>query len=116
MTRIHLVSGAAAAFMLAGSLSSTPASAGDRLSPGGAAALFHFGLNRAAEADRKLAAVGAALQEVLPSLQRLAGLADHLALEGEVRERVTGELSEFFNAFAGLLTQATAVLREGEEA
>ena len=43
MTRIHLVSGAAAAFMLAGSLSSTPASAGDRLSPGGAAALGAVG-------------------------------------------------------------------------
>lgn len=80
---------------------------------GVAAALFHFGMSRAAEADRKLAAVGKALQEVLPALQRLAGLADHLHLEGEAREKVMGELSAFFNAFASLLSQATAVLNEG---
>lgn len=82
---------------------------------GVAAALFHFGMSRSADADRKLAAVGTSLQDVLPALQRLAGLPDHLALEGEVREKVTAELSTFFNAFAALLGQATAVLREGEE-
>lgn len=81
---------------------------------GVAASLFHFGMSRAAEADRKLAAVGKSLHDVLPALQQLAGLADRLNLEGEVRERVMGELSTFFNAFAALLGEATDVLREGE--
>ena len=77
---------------------------------GVAAAIFHFGMSRAVEAERKLGAVGAAIQEVLPALQRLSELPDHAALEGEVRDRVMVELSTFFTAFAGLLSRASATL------
>lgn len=77
---------------------------------GVAAALFRFGLDRAALADRKVAAVAQAIGDVLPALQRLAELADRAGLQGEARERVTAELSAFFNGFAGLMTRAQAAL------
>jgi hypothetical protein len=79
-----------------------------------AAALFNYGLRRARGADEKLAAVAAALNDALPALQRLSTLADITEPEGEARERVTGELSTFFNAFAGLMSRATAAL-QGKE-
>ena len=79
-----------------------------------AAALFNYGVQRARAADEKLAAVGSALNDALPALQRLSTLADHAALEGEPRERVTAELSTFFNAFAALMARATAAL-QGKE-
>ncbi len=76
-----------------------------------AAALFTYGMGRARAADEKLAAVANALNETLPALQRLATLPDNAALEGDARERVTVELSTFFNAFSSLLAKATEVLR-----
>ena len=56
----------------------------------------------------------AALNDALPALQRLSTLPDHAALDGEPRERVTAELSTFFNAFAGLMARATAALQAKE--
>jgi hypothetical protein len=79
-----------------------------------AAALFNYGIERARAADEKLTAVAAALNDALPALQRLSTLPDHAALEGEARERATAELSTFFNAFAGLMSRATAAL-QGKE-
>jgi hypothetical protein len=79
-----------------------------------AAALFSYGIQRARAADEKLAAVASALNDALPALQRLSTLPDHAALEGEPRERVTAELSTFFNAFAGLMARATAALQAKE--
>lgn len=79
-----------------------------------AAALFNYGVRRARAADEKLAAVAGALNDALPALQRLSTLADQAELEGEARERVTGELATFFNAFAGLMTRATAALQGNE--
>lgn len=84
---------------------------------GVAAALFRFGLDRAARADRKVTAVAEAIGDVLPALQRLAELADRADLQGEARVRATAELSAFFSAFAGLMTRAQAALEgEGPEA
>lgn len=80
---------------------------------GVAAALFRFGLDRAARADRKVTAVASAIGDVLPALQRLAELAERAGLEGDAKERVTAELSAFFNAFAGLMTRAQSAL-EGD--
>ena len=79
-----------------------------------AAALFGYGLQRAHAADEKLAAVASALNDALPALHRLSTLADHAKLEGEIRERVTAELSTFFNAFAGLMGRATAALQKNQ--
>jgi hypothetical protein len=79
-----------------------------------AAALFNYGIQRARAADEKLAAVASALNDALPALQRLSTLPDHAALEGEPRERVTAELSTFFNAFAGLMARATTALQAKE--
>src|SRR5215213_5120946 len=62
----------------------------------------------------ELSDVAAALNDALPALQRLSTLPDHAALEGEPRERVTAELSTFFNAFAGLMARATAALQAKE--
>lgn len=79
-----------------------------------AAGLFNYGVRRARTADEKLAAVAGALNDALPALQRLSTLADNAELEGEARERVTSELATFFNAFAGLMTRATAALQGNE--
>lgn len=76
-----------------------------------AAALFNDGIQRARAADEKLAAVGSALNDALPALQRLSTLAETAELEGEARQRVTAELATFFNAFAGLMARATAALQ-----
>ena len=80
--------------------------------PNVSGAIFRFGMNRADVADRKLAAVAAALQGVLPALERLSGLADRAGLEGEAAERAMAEVSAFITAFAGLMTEATAVLSQ----
>lgn len=77
-----------------------------------AAALFNYGIRRSRGADEKVAAVAAALHDTLPALQRLSTLADAAQLEGDARERVTAELSAFFNAFAGLMSRATAALQD----
>ena len=77
---------------------------------GVSAALFHFGTAQADAADRKLAAVAAELQNAMPALERLAGIAERAQLDGEARDRVLAEVSLFFNAFAGLMSRATAVL------
>ena len=79
-----------------------------------AAALFKYGIRRAQAADEKLAAVGTALNDALPALQRLSTLPDHAELQGDARERVTMELATFFNSFAGLMARATAALQEKE--
>jgi hypothetical protein len=76
-----------------------------------AAALFNYGMQRARGADEKLAAVASALNDALPALQRLSTLAETTQLQGEVRDRVTAELSTFFTAFAGLMSRATAALQ-----
>jgi hypothetical protein len=77
-----------------------------------AGALFGFGMSRAASAERKVGAVALAIQDVMPALQRLANLPDRAGLEGEARQRVTDELSAFFNAFAGLMTRAKDALEQ----
>jgi len=77
---------------------------------GVAAAVFQFGMIQAAEAEQKLAAVAAAIRDVLPALQRLSELPDHAALDGEVRDRVTVELSAFFTAFSELIARGSAAL------
>jgi hypothetical protein len=78
-----------------------------------AAALFSYGIRRAQDADKKLAAVAGALNDALPALERLSTLPDHAKLDGEARERATAELATFFNSFAGLMARATAALQDG---
>ena len=77
---------------------------------GVAGAVFRFGLNQAAEAEQKLAAVAAALHDVLPALQRLSELPDRAMLDTWARDRVAVELSAFFNAFAELIARGSAAL------
>jgi hypothetical protein len=79
-----------------------------------AAPILRFGLGRAEAAERKVAAVGAALGEVRPALERLAALADRASLSGETHGRVTAEVAAFFTAFAAVMNRATAALA-GEE-
>jgi len=75
-----------------------------------AAALVRFGLEQAAEAEQKLAAVADAMREVLPALQRLSELPDRAMLDAWARERVANELSAFFTAFAGMLARGSVAL------
>ena len=77
---------------------------------GVAASLFHFGLGRAAQAEQKLAAVAAAIRDVLPALQRLSGLPDRAMLDVWARERVAVELSAFFAAFSELMARGSSAL------
>ena len=73
-----------------------------------------YAKNVVAEDGRAAVVLPSALNDALPALQRLSTLPDHAALEGEPRERVTAELSTFFNAFAGLMARATAALQAKE--
>lgn len=75
-----------------------------------AAATFRFGMNRAIMADAKLAAVAAALQGVLPALERLSALPHQAGLDGDAHERATAEVAAFISAFAALLTRANEAL------
>ncbi len=77
---------------------------------GVAVATFRFGIDRTKLADAKLAAVAAALQGVLPALERLSALPDRAGLDGETRERAASEVAAFISAFAALLTQANEAL------
>jgi hypothetical protein len=77
---------------------------------GTAMAVFRFGLEQAAEAEQKLAAVASAIRDVLPALQQLSELPQRAALEGEARDRATVELSTFFTAFARLIARGSAAL------
>ena len=74
------------------------------------AAAASEGERRAAAADRRLAAVAAAISDVKPALERLAGLAGHARLEGEAHDRAMVELAAFFTAFAAAMNRATAAL------
>jgi hypothetical protein len=79
-----------------------------------AAAALRYGFHQAENADMKLSAVGAALADVKPALERLAALADRAELSGEAHTKVMVEVAAFFGAFADVMTRATAVLKEGE--
>ena len=81
-----------------------------------AAAVARHGEQRAEAADRRLAAVAAAISDVKPALERLAGLAGHARLEGEAHERAMVEVAAFFTAFAGAMNRATAALGADEGA
>jgi hypothetical protein len=80
-----------------------------------AAAAARYGLAQAEAADIKLSEVGAALTEVKPALERLAGLADRAELSGDPHTRVMIEVAAFFNAFAAVMNRATAALKADEE-
>ena len=79
---------------------------------GAATALAHYGLDQAAQAEQKLAAVAAALHGVLPALQRLAELPDRAMLDTWAHERAKAELAAFFSAFAELLARGSAALNQ----
>ena len=79
-----------------------------------AAACARYGEQRAEAADRRLAAVAAAISDVKPALERLAGLAGHAELKGADHDRAMVEVSAFFNAFAGAMTRATQALNADE--
>ncbi len=76
-----------------------------------AARLFNYGMANARAANERLLAAATALSETLPALQRLSELPDHAELKGSVRERVTAELSQFFEVFSKALAQATQTLQ-----
>ena len=80
-----------------------------------AAAAVHYGLQQAEAAEIKLAAVGEALKDVKPALERLAGLPDRAELSGEAYNKVMMEVAAYFNAFAAVMNRATAALKGGEE-
>lgn len=96
-----------------GALPSDPQGRLDPLALGEAA--VRFGLSQAEAADLKLSEVGAALTEVKPALERLAGLADRAELTGDTHTRVMIEVAAFFNAFAAVMNRATAALKGEEE-
>ncbi len=79
-----------------------------------AAAAVRYGEERAAAADRRLAAVAAAISDVKPALERLAGLASRAELTGAEHDRAMVEVAAFFNAFAGAMTRATEALNADE--
>ena len=81
---------------------------------GVAAAAARYGEGRAEGADRRLAAVAAAISEVKPALERLAGLADRAELKGAEHDRAMVEVAAFFNAFAQAMSRATTVLNEDD--
>ena len=80
-----------------------------------AAAAVRYGLQQAEAADIKLSAVGAALTDVKPALERLAGLPDRAELSGEAYNKVMMEIAAYFNAFAAVMNRATAALKGDEE-
>lgn len=80
-----------------------------------AASLFNYGMANARAANDRLLAAAQALNDTLPALQRLSELPEHSGVEGEARERVTRELSQFFEVFSKALGRATATLQSGEE-
>ena len=96
----------------AGALVPGPDGLFDPLAVAGAAA--RYGEARAEAADRRLAAVAAAISDVRPALERLAGLAGHAGLEGDAHDRAMKEVAAFFTAFAQAMTRATAALQEDE--
>jgi hypothetical protein len=79
-----------------------------------AASLFNYGMANARAANERLLAAANALNETLPALQRLSELPQHAGLEGEVRETVVRELSQFFEVFSKALGRATATLQAGD--
>jgi hypothetical protein len=80
-----------------------------------AAAAIRHARRRAEIANGTLAAVGEALGEVKPALERLAGLADRAGLSDDAHHRAMVEVAAFFTAFAGVMNRATAALKAGEE-
>jgi hypothetical protein len=80
-----------------------------------AAAAIRHARRRAEITDGTLTAVGQALGDVKPALERLAGLADHAKLEGDAHRRAMTEVAAFFTAFADVMNRATAALKAGEE-
>jgi hypothetical protein len=80
-----------------------------------AAAAIRHARNRAEITDGTLTAVGQALGDVKPALERLATLADRAGLEGEEHRRAMTEVAAFFTAFAEVMNRATAALKAGEE-
>jgi hypothetical protein len=62
-------------------------------------------------ANERLLAAAHALNETLPALQRLSELPEHAELDGDVREKVTRELSQFFEVFSKALGRATTTLQ-----
>ena len=81
-----------------------------------AAAAARFGVARSEAADRKVASVAAALSEVRPALERLAGLPGRAGLEGESHDKAMAEVAAFFTAFAEAMNRATAALTAEDEA
>ena len=79
------------------------------------AAAVRFGWTQAEAADLKLSEVGAALTDVKPALERLAGLADRAELSGDTHTRVMIEVAAFFNAFAAVMNRATAALKADDD-
>ena len=78
------------------------------------AAAARHGEDRLEAADRRVAAVAAAISDVKPALERLAGLADRAELKGADHDRAMIEVAAFFNAFAQAMSRATAALNEDE--
>ena len=80
-----------------------------------AAAAVRHARRRADITDGTLTAVGQALGEVKPALERLANLADRAELTGEAHHRAMSEIAAFFAAFADVMNRATAALQSGED-
>jgi hypothetical protein len=80
-----------------------------------AAAAIRHARNRAEITDGTLTAVGQALGDVKPALERLATLADRAELTGEEHRRAMTEVAAFFTAFADVMNRATAALKAGED-
>jgi hypothetical protein len=80
-----------------------------------AAAAIRHARNRAEITDATLTAVGQALGDVKPALERLATLADRAELSGEDHRRAMTEVAAFFTAFADVMNRATAALKAGED-
>jgi hypothetical protein len=80
-----------------------------------AAAAIRHARRRAEITDGTLTAVGQALGDVKPALERLATLPDHAALKGDEHRRAMTEVAAFFTAFAEVMNRATSALKAGEE-
>jgi hypothetical protein len=81
-----------------------------------ASAAIRHARRRAEITDGTLTAVGQALGDVKPALERLAVLADKAELKGDEHRRAMTEVAAFFTAFADVMNRATSALKAGEEA
>jgi hypothetical protein len=80
-----------------------------------AAASIRHARRRAEITNGTLTAVGQALGDVKPALERLATLADRAELKGDDHRRAMTEVAAFFTAFADVMNRATAALKAGED-